>query len=685
MDEKRWRKRIKESVEAYRELFSCFETEIPEEGLLAGFHQPLSRDKAIKGAVVQALFELDNMHYPMGNAFLQYGISGIIERTKERHPGDTQEAAAYRQGICEIYKEVRAFVARHAGKAEALLESETDPEERKRLLQIAGNCNQLAYGLPQSFLEALQLFWFLYLSRSPMGGGCIGRLDQRLYPYYCMDLQNGSWNREEALGAVIQFYEKLNRMMTGDTLRNLMLSGQNAEGEDVTNELTYLFLDAYERTRDAEPHLNVRIHEKTPQRLKDRCIKMLALGKGQPTLYFDKNIIPAMERAGISREAACGYANDGCTETVYEGMGSIAFWQHEMVKTVELTIFNGEENPSVFPVKMKKNRQSAPDFVPHTGLVTGFSSGELADMRSFSDFLAAFFTQLEFQIAHWIAIIDKKIEADETDGLTSPLIGGTFEKCVLTGKDPLRGGGFEVDNYQLLSGTISTAADSLRAVEYCVFEKHYCTLLELRDALAADFAGCEPLRRRLLQAPKYGNGEERVDELAALIGERFLKQVNAYRSKSGKRIRPGLYNIDFKIFANVTGATPDGRKFRDAIGEHCAPTPGAAKCGPTAVIESASRLPMKEGYAASVLQSTLDGSSFVMGAEREKIIGLLWAGAEKAGIPVWNLTMYDREELLDAQKNPESHQDLIVRVWGFNARFVELDAELQDHIIGRIS
>ncbi|MDO4331317.1 MAG: pyruvate formate lyase family protein [Eubacteriales bacterium] len=684
MDEKGWKRRIQESVEAYKEIFDCYETEIPEEGLLAGFHRPVLRSR-VKSETIRRLYESDNMHYPMGDAFLKYGIGGILERTRERQPQDTEETAAYRRGVYEIYKEVQAFIVRHAKKAEELAKETEDKKERMRLERIAKSCGRLAADAPKSFLEALQLFWFFYLLRSPFGGGCIGRLDQKLYPWCRMDLEKGGWDEEEALEGIMQFYRNLNRMNTGDTLRNLMLSGRNAAGEDETNELTYLFLEAYERTQDAEPHVNVRIHEKTPKRLKEMCIRMLAQGKGQPTLYFDRNLIPAMERAGIPREAACGYANDGCTETVYDGRGSIDFWQHEMVKTVELTVFNGKENPFIYPVKMKKSRREAEEFEPHTGLALGFCSGELSQMYCFSDFLDAFFAQLAFQITHWITIIDQKIEADETDTLTSPLIGGTLEKCVKTGRDPLRGGGFDVDNYQLLSGTVTTAADCLRAVEYGVFEKHYCTLTQLRDAMAADFEGYEPLRRRLLLAPKYGNGDARTDELAAMIAERFLQQVNAYRSRSGKRIRPGLYNIDFKIFANLTGATPDGRKFRDAIGEHCSPTPGAAKRGPTAVIESASRLPMQEGYASSVLQSTLDGSSFVMGAQRETIIAGLWEGAEKARIPVWNLTMYSREELLDAQKNPGNHQDLIVRVWGFNARFVELDEELQNHIINRIS
>lgn len=685
MEKSGWKEKIDGCVTAYRNLFEMYETEIPETGLLAGIHQPMLKYSFARNSQVWEIFNADNMHYPMGNACFTYGIGGILERTAERLFSDTQKTAAYRQGIHDVYVEIRSFIQRHEAKARRLSKETSDHLERERLLRIAGICNSLAEGRPEGFVQALQLFWFLYLLRSPFGGGCIGRLDQRLYPFYRMDVERGVWDRQEALSVILQFYEKLNLMTTGDTLRNLMLSGQNEKGEDETNELTYLFLEAYERTQDAEPHLNVRIHENTPLRLKEICIRMLASGKGQPTIYFDKNILPAMERAGILRKDACGYANDGCTETVYEGKSGIVFWQHEMVKTVELTMFNGRENPFIYPVSMKKNRASAPSFEPHTSLELGFCSGEIEDMHSFADFLTAFRNQLDFQLSRWIRIIDQKIEADERDTLTSPLIGGTFETSVLTGKDPLRGGGFTVANYQLLSGTVSTAADCLRAVEYGVFEKGYCTLLELRDAMAADFEGYEPLRQRLLLAPKYGNGDERADELAALISRWFLDAVKAYRSRSGKRIHPGLYNIDFKIFANITGATPDGRKFRDAIGEHCCPTPGAARCGPTAIVQSAARLPMEEGYASSVLQLTLNGGSFVMGADREKIIERLLEASEKAGIPVWNLAMHERETLMDAKRNPEKHRDLIVRVWGFNARFVELDDELQDHIIDRIS
>lgn len=675
-----WMQKIERCVNACRELIHAYEVEIPEKGLLAGFHEPVFNKDTYR-----MLFDADNMHYPLGDAFLEYGIPGILRMTEKKQPSDTEETAAYRHGIYLVYKEVHCFIQKHAAKAGQLAENENDKENRDRFLRIADICRKLTQSRPETFMEALQLFWFLYLLRGGFGGGCIGKLDQKLYPFYAGEVENHTWKREEALAAIIQFYEKLNKMSAGDTLRNLMLSGKNEEGKDDTNELTYLFLEAYERTGDAEPHLNGRIHKNTPEKLKETCIRIIAEGKGQPTLYFDDFIIPSMEHAGISHKDACRYANDGCTETVIDGRSAISFWQHEMVKTVELTFFNGEENPFVHPVEMKKNSRYGPSFIPHTGLKTGFRSGESARMSCFEDFLSAFFRQQEFQVGEWVKKIDRKIEEDENDTLTSPLVGGTFKECLITGKDPLRGGGFTIPNYQLLSGTVTTAADCLRAVEYCVFEKGYCTLDQLKAAMEADYEGYEPLRQRLLHAPKYGNGEERVDELAALIARKFLDQVAAYRSRSGKRIWPGLYNIDFKIIANITGATPDGRRFRDPIGEHCSPTPGAAQKGPTAIVESAKRLPMAEGYASSPLHLTLDKSGFVLGADSMQVIRQLMEAAEKASVPVLNISMYDREELMDAKKNPEKHRGLIVRVWGFNARFVELDEELQDHIIKRVN
>lgn len=670
-------------IEKYLELFheSMVKNQIfiPECGVLAG-----GDTKYDKSSSLWEMFEYDNMHFPLGDAFFQYGIAGIIQKIENTHY-DKNAEKGYIRAVLAVYKEILSYIEKHAVLAKKMSEETSIMDEKIRLEEISGNCEALTKGRPETFAQALQLFWFMYVIRNPLGRGCIGRLDQRLFPFYETEKKKGLINNEKVLELMKEFYRHLNEMGTGDTLRNLMLSGQDAYGYDETNEVTYLFLEAYEEQGDAEPHLNVRLHKKSPDKLIRMCIQLLETGKGQPTLYFDDNIIPAMEQAGIPHDLACRYTNDGCTETVIDGASNIFFLQHEMVKTVELTLFNGKENPSIYPVKMKKSGKFGPAFEPRTALVLGYESGDVTKLESFDEVYSVFEKQLTYQIQHWLQKIDRKIIEDEEYTVTSPLVGGSLRLCLEKGTDPLRGGGFQVGNYQLLSGSIGTAADCLMGIQTAVFENKWCTMKELVAALACDFKGQEVLRQRLLHSPKYGNGDDRVDAIATKIASKFIEIVNGYQSEKGKRVWPGLYDIDFKISANITGASPDGRKFRDPIGEHCSPTPGMAKKGPTAILESAARLPLREGYASSPLHLTLDKGSFIMGAEKEKILYTLLSEAGERGIPVLNISMYSKEELMEAKNHPEHYPDLVVRVWGFNARFVELDEELQEHIIRRIS
>ena len=693
-------KKIRQSSEVFDKLANSYEVWVPESGWLASRRNRDKNDSKRKNltdwSILSFLLEIDNCHYPMADSYIQYGIDGVIriaaetlETLKNNLQSELQDQTqldiAYLESLLHVWKRFRQFVADHMVLALECAKQETSDTKKKRYEKIAKICQNLTINKPNTFCEALQLFWFTYLFRSPFGAGCIGRLDQLLYPFYKHDCEMGIWDQQEAEKMLEEMFARMNEINTGDTLRNLMLSGQDAKGNDQTNEITYLILVAYENTGGAEPHLNVRFHEKTPKKLRDNCINMLSSGSGQPTIYFDEAVLPAMEKAGICHEDACQYANDGCTETVIAGKSAIVFWQYEMVKTVELTLFGGNENPCVKPVSMKKNSIHGVDFVPKTNLLIGIESKKTQELTTFSEFLSAFFEQMDHQLDHYFLMIKQKMQEDQTVSITSPFTAGTFEKCLRTGKDPLRGGGFDITNYQLLSGSIGTAADCLYAIQSAVYEKKLVTMEELIKALSVDFEGYEVLRQQLLHLPKYGNDKKEVDALAKQIADHFLARVNAFRGPENTLLYPGLYNIDFKIFANVTGATPDGRRFRDAIAEHCSPTPGAAKKGPTAILNSAATLPMKEGFASSVLHLTLDKNGYSMGADRIKIIDTLLRASEKKKIPVLSLTMYDKAELLDAQLHPEKHQDLIVRVWGFQARFTELDKELQDHIINRIS
>jgi len=269
------------------------------------------------------------------------------------------------------------------------------------------------------------------------------------------------------------------------------------------------------------------------------------------------------------------------------------------------------------------------------------------------------------------------------EGVSSPFLSGAFPICLEKAVDPLRGG-FNIESFQLLSGSITTVADCLAGIKKIVFEEKCCSIKELLKALRNNFDGQEALRLRLLNAPKFGNDDDFVDLIAADIAKKYCEYVIQYKTPNGKSIWPGLYNIDFNTFAKILGATPDGRKAGDPIAEHFSPTPGRAKSGPTAVILSAVKAPLYLGFASSPLHISLSRSCIPMDEEGKLLLRSLLISSLNMGVNVLNVAVYDETILKQAKIHPERYEDIVVRVWGFNARFVDLSEELQEHVIARI-
>ena len=229
---KLWKEKIRRCTDAYLNLFEGLEITIPEKGYLAGFHKPFFRKESW-----EILSEADNMHYPMGDAFLKYGIPGVLKWTAERNSEDTEQTAAYRRGVHEVYEGVREYIHRHEEKAEAMAGQAADEAERSRLLEISRICGKLADGRPETFREALQLFWFLYLLRSGFGGGCIGRLDQKLYPFVEKEKQKGSWDAQEALSDIVTVVLQKARLFKGTIRSNLLFSKKDATDDEMMRSL----------------------------------------------------------------------------------------------------------------------------------------------------------------------------------------------------------------------------------------------------------------------------------------------------------------------------------------------------------------------------------------------------------------------------------------------------------------
>lgn len=657
---------------------------IPDNGVIAGprrFYKDNPVEIWKKLEEEDFFLGIDNCHFPMNSSFLQIGYRGIIEKASLQQEELSCEQREFLDAIRKVYKAAEEYIFKHALEAQCKY-SDADIKDKRHFSVIAYSCRALSEGKPQNFIQAVQLFWFSWRLRGIFTSS-IGRLDQYLYHFYKNDIEQGSLTKKEALNILIELWEAFNDAGSGDTLKNLMLGGVDSDGKDSTNELSYLMLEASIIVRKPEPHINVRIHANTPKEFIQKVVELQLIGQGQPTIYNDDLLIPALAQYGVSLKSARNYSNDGCTEVIIDGESGIIFLQMEAVKSLELTLFNGEENSTLPKPVGKKWTNSMPEFDVKTNLRLGYKSGDVTKMNSFEEVYDAFIKQYLYQTDLMLQELCDTMLWLKEKGVSSPFLAATFPIALEKAVDPFRGG-FNVECYQLLSGSITTVADSLAAMKKVVFEDKFCSISELLEALTSNFENHEELRQRLRNAPKFGNDDDYVDYIAADIAKRFCVHVLGYPTPNGKTIWPGLYNIDFNTFTKILGATPDGRKVGDAIAEHFSPAPGRAQNGPTAVINSATKAPLSLGFASSPLQITLSRSSVPKDEAGGRLLLSLLTASLKMGVVVLNTAIYDAEVLKQAKLNPEKYGDIVVRVWGFNARFVDLTEELQNHIIGRI-
>ena len=658
--------------------FALLGCHIPESGLIAGVEK-LEHIAPYPCPEAWNIGE-DNCHYPLNYAFLlRQGIPALIARAQTGLDAAVQEECRSRlAAIIRFLEDFRSFIASHAALAAARMRML--PQDAQRLSRIAENCRALTEGPPKNFEQAVQLFYFAWRVRSINYTSCIGRLDIQLGDAYCRSIEEGM-PRSQARELLCELIRKLNAMGSGDTLMNVMLGGVDEQGNDVSSDLGVLIMECCGELGLSEPHINVRYHMGTPAYFKRAAEKLVSYGQGQGTLYVDEHIIPQLLRRGIPLDAARCYANDGCTEVTLEGRAGIFFWQMESMKCLELALHNGKENPNAPHTPVRKwNRTWKPQHYV-SQLAMGFESGDVCQCETFEQFMACFIRQYDYQLELYCRRISDTIcEHKETDRYQTSLLAQCMLPSVLdTGLEPVRGG-LDCDNYQLLSGSIPTVADSLYAVKEAVFDRRLCTMEQLMAAIDANFAGYEDLQAQLRSIQKFGNDEDGVDCLSAQLAAHFCDVVEQYPFPHGIQVLPGMYNIDFIMFASILGATPDGRNAGEAICCHYSPTPSRAVKGVTAALHSAAKGDLPRGCAASPVYLTLPR---LMDTDYTQVVAALYEGCVALRLPIVNLSIVSTAELEDARLHPEKHRDLVVRVWGYNAYFVDLDDELQLHIINR--
>jgi formate C-acetyltransferase len=445
---------------------------------------------------------------------------------------------------------------------------------------------------------------------------------------------------------------------------NIIVGGQNREGEDATNELSLMLLQAAANTKLYAPSLSIRIHEGTPDVLYLKAAEVARMGLGVPAFFNDRCIIPALLARGLSLEDARDYGIIGCVEPQVggktEGWHDAAFFN--MAKVVELTLNNGYDW--------------------NTGKQLGPQTGTVEEMKTFDDVMAAYARQMEYFVG-LMCHADNMVDLAHAERVPLPFLSSMVEDCIGRGKSLQEGGA--IYNFTGPQGVgVANAGDALTAIKKLVFDDKAISLPDLKDILDKDFEGSENIRQMLInRAPKYGNDDDFADDIAVESANIYCREVNKYRNPRGGQFQPGLYPASANVpLGWVVSATPDGRKKGSPLADGVSPIGGFDVSGPTATVNSVSKLDHEVASNGTLLNQKFHPNA-VKGEEGlRNLVSVTETYFKNGGFHV-QYNVIDRNTLLEAQKCPESFKGLVVRVAGYSAFFTALDKTLQDDIIAR--
>jgi len=608
---------------------------------------------------------------------LRIGWKGIQDEARAA-PGDLARAIV----ICA--DAVREFTARYAAEANRLADVETDLARKNELREIARIVAKVPWHPPETFPEALQALWTTHMlvmtaESYPGPGISPGRVDQYLYPYFKADVDAGRLTREQAKEWLECWWIKhnyaydyqgwvgTNQGINSSFGQLITLGGMDANGNDASNELTYLMLDVIDEINLLEPKPNIRIHAKTPDRLLKRIVESLSRAQGSPFLLnFDENAIAGLRWQGLPAERLWDYAPVGCLENTLAGddrSGTVDV-NLNLAKAIELALNDGCDL--------------------QTGKQIGPRTGDPRAFASFDQFFDAVKTQLRF-LVQWIIRVNNLADAGrarwEPCAYLSALVGG----CLESGKDSAAGGAHH--NYLTVEGVaLATAADSVAAVKKLVYETKQIEMNDLLDALKANFEGKENLRQMLImKAPKYGNDDPYADDIAREISRVWTEEAFKHTSPTGKKYRGGYLSWNYWIaYAPTTAATPDGRKRGQYLSNAVCPVNGADRKGPTSVIKSVGHLDLQTAPNGASHTMSFSPAMLREPENQQKLMALLRAYGKVGGTAL-QINVIDANTLREAQKHPDEYRNLLVRITGYNAYFVGLGKEIQDEIIARES
>ena len=662
---------------------------------------------------------------------LETGFEGIMEKAQKEldgcsvGDGNYARKSHFLEAVILSCKAVIDYAGRYAKLAQEMAAQTSDPVRKQELFVIAENCSRVPAKGAQNFYEACQSFWFVQqLLQMESSGHSIspGRFDQYMYPYYKKDMEAGTITREFAQELMDCIWVKLNDLnkcrdaasaegFAGYSLfQNLIAGGQNKEGEDVTNDLSVMCIQASTHVHLPAPSLSVRVWNGSPHEFLIKAAELTRTGIGLPAYYNDEVIIPALQNRGLSLEDAREYNIIGCVEPQKagktEGWHDAAFFN--MCRPLELVFSNGMDK----------------------GEMVGIPTGDVTQMKTFDEFFDAYKKQMEYCIS-LLVNADNAIDVAHAERCPLPFLSCMIDDCLKEGKSVQEGGA--VYNFTGPQGFgIANMADGLFAIRKLVYEDKKVSMKELKEALAWNydkgldaqsagdmtemimkamqkagrnvdastaeglmktFMGMKPGEQKtqrfkeihdmIDEVPKFGNDIPEVDYFAREVAYTYSKPLQKYNNPRGGKFQAGLYPVSANVpLGGQTGATPDGRYAHTPVADGVSPSAGKDVKGPTAAATSVSRLDHFIVSNGTLFNQKFHPSALSGREGLEKFVALIRGYFDQKGMHM-QFNVVDRQTLLDAQEHPEKYKHLVVRVAGYSALFTTLSRSLQDDIIRR--
>jgi len=608
---------------------------------------------------------------------IQHDAQEQLDKLDFANPDDMDKIYFYRS-IIETAEGVMIYAKRMSQYAAELAAKEANPVRKAELLKISEVNARVPAHAPSTFWEAIQAVWTvesLLVVEENQTGMSIGRVDQYMYPFYRADIDAGRMTDYEAFDLAGCMLIKMSEMMwlTSEggskffagyqPFVNMCVGGVTREGRDATNDLTYLLMDAVRHVRIYQPSLATRVHNKSPQKYLKKIVDVIRSGMGFPAVHFDDSHIKMMLAKGVSMEDARDYCLMGCVEPQKSGRlyqwTSTAYTQWPIC--IELVLNHG--------VPLWYGKQVTPDL------------GSLEQYDTYEKFEAAVKEQMRY-ITKWSSVATVITQRVHRDYAPKPLMSLMYEGCMETGRDVSAGGAMYNFGPGVVWSGLATYVDSMAAIKKLVYDEKKYTLAQMNEGLKANFEGHAQLKADCLAAPKYGNDDDYADLIAADLVHSTEVEHRKYKTLYSVLSHGTLSISNNTPFGQLLGASANGRDAWMPLSDGISPTQGADYKGPTAIIKSVSKM-ANDYMNIGMVHNFKLMSGLLETPEGENGIITLIRTACMLGNGEMQFNYLDNDVLLDAQKHPEKYRDLVVRVAGYSAFFVELCKDVQDEIISR--